>query len=100
MGSWRPNPGAMNLEDPMATVTKLHPVVPAAFDTSFVVRFDRVDGSVTCYPVSAQAQAIARLAGKKTLSPSDIKTVRAMGFDVRIDAASQQLLAAYLGEPS
>lgn len=30
MGSWRPNPGAMNLEDPMATDAKLqHSALPA-----------------------------------------------------------------------
>ena len=30
MGPWRPNPGAMNLEDPMATDAKLqHSALPA-----------------------------------------------------------------------
>lgn len=70
MGSWRPNPGAMNLEDPMAT-------------QQLEVRITSVYGTPTCYPVNEQAKLFAEVAGTKTLTVRTLRLALDLGFSVR-----------------
>lgn len=62
------------------------------------VRFDRVYGKLTCYPVSTQALLLAEIAGTKTLRPRDLALAQRMGLTVSLAPGSQDLLQAFLAE--
>lgn len=65
---------------------------------SVSVRFAHVYGQVKCYPVNEQAQLIAALCKTKTLSPDALALARRLGFELRVEQASLEMLCAYLGE--
>ena len=77
----------------MATVQKLQ---TKQDPWTILVRFDRVYGKVTCYPANEQAELICAMTGRKTLTPVDIKTAKAMGFQIVLTYGSWAILEEYL----
>ena len=55
---------------------------------TITVQIKSVYGNETIYPVCAKAHALANLAGTKTLTPSAIAQIKALGFDVQIQQQS------------
>lgn len=55
----------------------IHPVI--------TVKFKDVYGNRLVYPVCENAQHFASIAGTKTLSTAVLKTVEAMGYDIKIE---------------
>ena len=69
---------------------KKRAITPTFKDTkmTITVQIKSVYGNETIYPVCAKAQALANLAGTKTLTPSAIAQIKALGFDVQIQQQS------------
>jgi hypothetical protein len=61
------------------------------------VRFDRIYGRLTCYPVNDAAKALAEIAGTKTLTPAAIEGARKLGFKVAIAPESVETLENFVG---
>ena len=49
-----------------------------------LVTIRSVYGNTMVYPTCGKAQLLARLTGKKTFSPADIDTIKALGYRVRV----------------
>ncbi len=50
------------------------------------VKIKNVYGKVTVYPVCENALLFARLADTKTLTPDTIKIIKALGYEINIQA--------------
>lgn len=81
----------------MATVQSIRPAPADPFPHVVSVRFDRVYGRVSCYPVNHNAKVIARLARTKTLSPQNLQDARELGFELHVDQASVEMLEQFVG---
>lgn len=53
-----------------------------------LVEIKTVYGNEMIYPVCEQAIKFAKLTGKKTLSRSDIATIKDLGFEVEVKSQS------------
>ena len=53
---------------------------------SITVKIKNVYGSDLIYPVCDKARTLASLAGTKTLRPTDIDKIKALGFTVNVEA--------------
>ena len=53
--------------------------------TTVVIAVDRVYGKKVAYPVSTNAKLLAGLAGSTTLTPSAIRSIIALGYDIEIE---------------
>jgi hypothetical protein len=54
---------------------------------SVTVKVKSVYGNVTAYPACPAAALFAQLLGTKTLTPQALKTIQALGFEVKQQAA-------------
>ena len=77
----------------LAEIHRAHGFVPLG---DITVRFDRVYGRITCYPVCARACTLATLAKQTTLTPREIRLARELGFTVRLASGSLALLEDFV----
>lgn len=75
-----------------SNVVPLHAPGPAPI----LVRFDRVYGRVSCYPVNPAAALLAQIAGTKTLSPMVLRMARELGHELVVEHQSWKVLAEFL----
>jgi hypothetical protein len=54
---------------------------------SITVKVKSVYGNITDYPSCPTAQLFAQLLGTKTLTPQALKTIQALGFEVKQQTA-------------
>jgi hypothetical protein len=54
---------------------------------SVTVTVKSVYGNITAYPACPAASLFAQLMGTKTLTPQALKTIKALGFEVKQQAA-------------
>jgi hypothetical protein len=54
---------------------------------SITVKVKSVYGNITAYPACPSASLFAQLLGTKTLTPQALKTIQALGFEVKQQAA-------------
>lgn len=50
--------------------------------TTIYVTVRNVYGNDLVYPACEKSRLLAELAGRKTLTPSDLRTIRELGYDV------------------
>lgn len=74
----------------MSTATVVKPVLE--------IRFDRVYGNLTCYPVNAEANLVAQLCGTKTLTPRALELARELGFEIRLAPGTGEILNKFLNQ--
>ena len=79
----------------MATVTSIRQSTGST-DRIVVVRFDRIYGQWTCYPVNAVAQTICVLTGRKTMTRADLRNVQLLGFCVQLSHNSMISVEDYM----
>jgi hypothetical protein len=60
-----------------------------------LVRIENHYGNVRVYPAGPAAQAFADIAGQVTLTPYVVRTLRALGYGVRVTNGSPELPAEY-----
>ncbi len=60
---------------------------------TITIRIDRVYGKPTIYPACERAQLLAAIAGKKTLSKTDLAHAERMGFQIVTADSAAVLLA-------
>jgi hypothetical protein len=58
---------------------------------TITIKFKDVYGNRLVYPVCANAQHFADIAGTKTLSTTVLKTVKAMGYDIELEGETLNL---------
>lgn len=80
----------------MATETPFS-ITPAV--GKLLIRFDRVYGNLTMYPACQTGELFAKLTRKKTLSLSDLTTIRLLGFEVEFTQGSAAVLNSELPAP-
>lgn len=55
-------------------------------NTAIQVRITKNYGVEAIYPACETSQTLTRLTGKKTFSRDDIAAIKALGFDVKVEA--------------
>lgn len=64
----------------------------ASFDrVIIIVELRNVFGNVLCYPVCPVAERFARLTGRKTFNQSDIREMRALGFEPMVEWSTRTM---------
>lgn len=66
--------------------TRLAVALPGRPDVKIQITIKSVYGNETAYPADKTAQLFADLLGRKTLTPADLRGIKALGYDIEVVA--------------